>query len=34
VEEVAAVLGVSPETVKLDWRFAKTWLQREMGKDL
>jgi RNA polymerase sigma factor (TIGR02999 family) len=32
VEETAAVLGVSPETVKLDWRFAKAWLQRELGQ--
>ena len=32
VEETAAVLGVSPETVKLDWRFAKVWLQQEVGK--
>jgi DNA-directed RNA polymerase specialized sigma24 family protein len=32
VEETAAVLDVSPETVKLDWRFAKAWLQRELGK--
>lgn len=31
VEETAAVLGVSPETVKLDWRFVKAWLQRELG---
>lgn len=31
-EETAAALGVSPETVKLDWRFAKAWLQREIGK--
>jgi RNA polymerase sigma factor (TIGR02999 family) len=30
VEEAAAILEVSPKTVKLDWRFAKTWLQREM----
>jgi RNA polymerase sigma factor (TIGR02999 family) len=32
VEETAAVLEVSPETVKADWRFAKSWLQRELGK--
>jgi RNA polymerase sigma factor (TIGR02999 family) len=32
VEETAAVLGVSTETVKLDWRFAKAWLQREIGR--
>jgi RNA polymerase sigma-70 factor (ECF subfamily) len=32
VEETAAVLGVSTETVKLDWRFARAWLQREVGK--
>jgi RNA polymerase sigma factor (TIGR02999 family) len=34
VEETAAVLGVSPETVKLDWRFAKAWLQREIAKSI
>jgi RNA polymerase sigma factor (TIGR02999 family) len=32
VEETAAVLDISKETVKLDWRFAKAWLQRELGK--
>ncbi|HXR16405.1 MAG TPA: sigma-70 family RNA polymerase sigma factor [Terriglobales bacterium] len=32
VEETAAVLDVSPETVKLDWRFAKAWLHREIEK--
>ena len=32
VEETAAILDVSPETVKLDWRFAKAWLQRELGQ--
>jgi RNA polymerase sigma factor (TIGR02999 family) len=30
VEETAAELGVSPDTVMRDWRFAKAWLQREM----
>lgn len=26
IDEAAAVLDVSPRTVKRDWRFAKTWL--------
>jgi RNA polymerase sigma-70 factor, ECF subfamily len=26
VEEVAEIVGVSPRTVKRDWRFAKAWL--------
>ena len=30
VEETAAVLNVSPDTVMRDWRLAKAWLQREM----
>jgi len=29
-EEIAEVLKVSPETVKRDWSFARTWLQREL----
>ncbi len=29
-EEVAEVLKISPETVKRDWRFARTWLLREL----
>ena len=28
VEECAQVLEISPETVKRDWRFAKSWLRR------
>jgi RNA polymerase sigma-70 factor (ECF subfamily) len=32
VEETAEVLKVSPETVMRDWRLAKAWLAREMGK--
>ena len=30
IEEAAEVAGVSPETVKLDWKFAKAWLRREL----
>jgi RNA polymerase sigma factor (TIGR02999 family) len=30
VDEVAAILQVSPETVKLDWRSAKAWLEHEL----
>lgn len=32
VEETARVLKVSPDTVVRDWRLAKAWLAREMGK--
>lgn len=31
VEEAAEVLNISPETVKRDWRFARTWLLRELS---
>jgi RNA polymerase sigma factor (TIGR02999 family) len=30
VEEAGEALGVSPDTVKRDWRFAKLWLLREL----
>ena len=30
VEETAAALNVSPDTVMRDWRLAKAWLQRQM----
>ena len=35
VEETAAVLGISPKTVKREWSVARAWLHREirMGKD-
>jgi len=31
VEETAEALKISPETVKRDWRFAKTWLLRAIN---
>ena len=30
VEETAAVLGISPKTVKRDWSVAKAWLHGEL----
>jgi RNA polymerase sigma factor (TIGR02999 family) len=30
VEETAAVLGISPETVKRDWKVARLWLRHEL----
>ena len=32
VEETAEALGVSEETVMRDWRFAKSWLRRELSR--
>ncbi|KAA3615080.1 MAG: sigma-70 family RNA polymerase sigma factor [Calditrichaeota bacterium] len=32
-EEIAEVLGVSKPTVRLDWRFARAWLSRELEKN-
>jgi DNA-directed RNA polymerase specialized sigma24 family protein len=29
-DEIAEILGISPETVKRDWKFAKAWLSREV----
>jgi RNA polymerase sigma factor (TIGR02999 family) len=31
IEETAQVLGISPATVKREWRMAKSWLHREMS---
>ncbi len=31
IEEIAEVLKISHETVKRDWRFARTWLLRELA---
>jgi RNA polymerase sigma-70 factor, ECF subfamily len=32
VDETAAVLKVSPQTVLRDWKLSKTWLARELGR--
>jgi RNA polymerase sigma-70 factor (ECF subfamily) len=32
VEETAAVLGISQETVMRDWKFARAWLQAELSR--
>lgn len=32
VEETAEILAISPETAKRDWKVAKTWLFRELGR--
>ena len=32
VEETAAILKVSPDTVMRDWRAAKAWLERELNR--
>jgi hypothetical protein len=29
-DEIAGILSLSPETVRRDWRFARTWLSREI----
>jgi RNA polymerase sigma-70 factor (ECF subfamily) len=31
IEETAEALGISPATVKRDWRVAKAWLHRELS---
>jgi RNA polymerase sigma factor (TIGR02999 family) len=31
IEEVAALQGISPRTVKRDWSFARAWLGRELS---
>lgn len=33
IDEVAAAMRVSPSTVDRQWRFARAWLQREIGRD-
>ena len=34
VEETAAVLKVSPDTVRRDWKLAKSWMLRELSRDV
>jgi RNA polymerase sigma-70 factor, ECF subfamily len=31
VEETAAILGVSPRTVELDWKMARAWLYQRLA---
>jgi RNA polymerase sigma factor (TIGR02999 family) len=31
IEETAAALGISPNTVLRDWNFARAWLRRELS---
>jgi RNA polymerase sigma factor (sigma-70 family) len=31
IEEAAQALGISPATVKRDWRVAKAWLHRQLN---
>ena len=31
--EISAELGIAPATVRRDWRFARAWLSRELGRD-
>ncbi len=33
VDQTAAVLGVSPRTIKRNWAYARAWLRREMDGD-
>lgn len=32
IEETAEALGISPATVKLDWKLARAWLHRELSE--
>jgi DNA-directed RNA polymerase specialized sigma24 family protein len=32
VEEAAAVLRISPQSVMRDWKLAKVWLRREIAR--
>ena len=32
-EEMASVLGISPQSVNRDWNLAKAWLLRELSQE-
>jgi RNA polymerase sigma factor (TIGR02999 family) len=32
IEEASEALGISPATAKREWRLARAWLQRELGR--
>ena len=32
VEDTAAITGISPRMVKLEWRMARAWLQTELER--
>lgn len=34
IDEISRVLHISPSTVKRDWVLAKTWIRRELSKDV
>ena len=34
IEETAKILGLSPATVKRDWNLARTWLYKEMKRQV
>lgn len=34
MEEAAEVLGLSPQSVRRDWKLAKAWLLRELSRDI
>lgn len=33
IDEVGEALGISEKTVRRDWRFARSWLQRELSEE-
>ena len=33
IEETATVMGISPATIKRDWKLTRTWLYRELSRE-